>query len=547
MQSAGIGIRLGVARRTAIVSSVAPSGPAAADGIEPGDELIAVGSWRVTGYRDLDTVASAVTGPPGSLCHLKLKRGDLTFETTLNRVPLDAIYPGEDIENLVLAQGTTLLAQTAKEWFGIRILEPDLPSNRLGFRAIKARTLEMMDTGAFFRIRYEWARSRKSTPLGDPSVERGEALADGNAGQALVVGPWRITIGRCGYYLACAESSSLPVKAVGADWLRQRPPWSGLHLLAIPRKEHDYERLYTTEPPRERLFVESEASSARDHAPSPLRGELPVRIRLLADDRPIANKRFRLELDVGRRATLPGPTAITDGHGIAVLRLPPGSYYVRSILQALPGGSCDLALMQPGLELAQEPGEGERIDAGTNRVTDVQLRVAAGNPTDLPGEPTPSRRPPLGLAADLLATLRGKPLQKLEVLRWLTAHPTANTRRTLLAICLFSAEQQGGVAYAARCSEMQARLAFRGLVTVLSSVDRSQGKLLMAARDWAPGYPPLAWLGPTGRSFLPTPLPAAVVFLRNDGLICDGLGPTASADAMEAVALRCMTRDAQGR
>ncbi len=515
------------------VGGLAPAGPAAAAGVQQGDELVSVDKWRIHADIDLETLEPALTGPPGTECTLRVQRAKNRLDFRMVRIPLDAIYARNQLFNLALVEGTTLLAQTANEWFGIRVVEAGLfgkdGKQKLDWERMAARKQK----GVAWPVRVEWARSRTPVPLGDAAAERGVVALDIRS-EDIVVGPWRIRA-EPRSYLSLAGSSNLPVQVAGRDWLHRTPPWRDLGELATDRAIRVPE--YGS---REVWVWRSRLPQPVQSRPS-LRGDLAARVRLVAGGHPIANRRIRLELDLGRLASLPGPTVTTDNSGLATLNLPPGTYFVRRILRALPGRGPDLYLARPSWNLAQIPGEGEPIEAGSGRIAVIHLRAEVDQtPTaataDLPCSALvvdPQRLP--------VCSLKGRPMPTLQVLRGQKfPPPMAKPNRKLLAVCMFAAEHSGGVAYAEACSEVQGRLDQAGLQTVLVSVDSMVASINNAPSAWGSGHPPVAWVGPAGREIFPALTAAAVLFVGGNGLVCDGVGADASVEVMLAAAARCL-------
>ncbi|MBI5608766.1 MAG: PDZ domain-containing protein [Deltaproteobacteria bacterium] len=511
-----------------VVDRVEPAGPAAAAGIKIDDQVLTVGRWSVTEDTDVEALQASLTGPTGSSLHIEVDRSGQVLPFQLARSPLDTIYAGEHLVNVQLWAGTVLQAQVANEWFALRVLEPRLPPDRRG-------RLQMYKTGALDQIRYQWWRTRLRVAMRSPHVETGIATVDKDAAE-VEVGPWRVVLKRLvGVWLACW--TSLPVRLGGRDWSEQSPPWHGMHYLRAD--SGGFRCANSVEEQRQQWSVGERASPFAQPRRG-LHGARPVRVRLLGDGKPLSNQRFRFELDVGRRAILPGPTAVTDGKGEALVRLPAGTYFVRGLLPADPGPHRDVALAQPGWRLAKTGDASAAIETAGGPAVTVELVRDATTAAGLADDPTESaprsdRGPPGGIE------LVGKPMPELEVLRWL-APPMASgvAKPRLFAVCMFASERADGAAFAALCSEVQARIGGEGVTTVLASLDRSWRSIQSTTLDWVPGHPAVAWLGPNGRSIFATLPAAALVLIRGDGVVCSTVGAGASVDRMLEAARRCL-------
>ncbi|WP_270939287.1 S41 family peptidase, partial [Falsiroseomonas oryzae] len=79
-----LGLRVAVQGEWLVVVAVTPEGPAALEGVRPGDRLLAV-DGRPLGARDPGLAASLLQGPEGSTVTLTLARGNRRREVTLVR------------------------------------------------------------------------------------------------------------------------------------------------------------------------------------------------------------------------------------------------------------------------------------------------------------------------------------------------------------------------------------------------------------------------------------------------------------------------------
>jgi len=102
-QSIGLGVRLG-GDPPGLVADVAPGGPAAGAGLQPGDVIVGADGKDLTNT-DTPTLAAALTGPQGSTVDLSINRGNGPMTTTVTRGP--CYFP--PLESRVLPAGVGYL------------------------------------------------------------------------------------------------------------------------------------------------------------------------------------------------------------------------------------------------------------------------------------------------------------------------------------------------------------------------------------------------------------------------------------------------------
>lgn len=84
-EAIGLGIRLGI-DPPGLIADVAPDGPAATAGLQPGDVLLGADAKDLTGA-DASALAAALSGPRGSTVNLSIDRGNGPMSITVTRGP----------------------------------------------------------------------------------------------------------------------------------------------------------------------------------------------------------------------------------------------------------------------------------------------------------------------------------------------------------------------------------------------------------------------------------------------------------------------------
>lgn len=209
------------------------------------------------------------------------------------------------------------------------------------------------------------------------------------------------------------------------------------------------------------------------------RGAVPLALRAVAGTQPVANQRITLRISQGGK-DLDTITVLTDRDGRFAVDVGEGPLTVRALSQSTPGGHHDAAF---GFQLPRE----------------AALVAHAGAPEQVLELEVKGPQP--GNVDDWAKDERvGQGLPMLEVQRWLGEKPEEpkSLKGQVLLVYLWATWCGPCRATAPQVAELNVRLAGTNVHIVEASVDRDGQALDVFHKDFLPGAPAVAWLGPEG-------------------------------------------------
>ncbi len=430
----GLGIVLGEKPEGIFVQQVVPGGPAQKAGLRVGDMLEATEAMPKIPGMKLADVTPLIRGLPGTVCKVVARRGAELVHIDITRVALKRLFPPPAKEVITVKPGATLLTTGNTHQLAVTWLATQ-KANGDQPTIVVARTT----TAALNQTLVPGA--------GEPREIRLTADAT-----TVTLEDWRLDLRLLpdGETVA-VTASNFPVVDAGTDvnaWLQ---PWPDPVTPRVPSRPT-----------------------------AKWRGPQPVNLRALSGGKPVANQRIALRI-LQAKKELETVTVATDAQGRFRVNLDAaGPFTVRAVAQATPGGLHDAAF---AYQIAH----------------DLDL-VATGNGAELVLALDP--KPPATGTVDDWRTDEhvGKGLPMLDVKRWFGEKPQdpKDLKGQVLLVYLWATWCGPCRMTAPAIAELNVRMHGTGLRIVEASVDRDEQALEAFHRDFLPGAPAVAWLGPDG-------------------------------------------------
>ncbi len=430
----GLGIVLGEKDGEIVVQQVVPGGPAQKAGLRAGDVLEATDAMAQIRGMKLADVTPHIRGLPGSICKVTARRDKETLHIDIPRIALKRLFPPSAKDVITAKQGASLLTTGATHQLAVTWLATQKGQGDL-------------PTIVTARI----ASADLNQTLTPGTGEAREIRLTGET-TALQIEDWRLDLRLLpdGETVA-VTSSNLPVVDAGTEAKAWQQPWADP---VAPRA-----------PPK---------------VTAKWRGPIAVNLRVVSGGKPVGTQRIALRIGQGKK-DLETVTVVTDADGRFHVQLDAaGPFTVRALAQATPGGLHDAAFayqMQQEVELV-----------AVNDGPVLQLTLNAKPPT-------------AGSVDDWQKDERvGQGMPTLDVKRWFGEKPAdpKDLKGHVLLVYLWATWCGPCRMTAPMIAELNVRMRDTGLRIVEASVDRDEQALEAFHREFLPGAPSVAWLGPDG-------------------------------------------------
>lgn len=436
----GIGVVLEARPTGVFAREVVPGGAAHRAGVLAGDQFARVDAWIVPADAKVPDVAEKVRGKAGTSCEVEFKRQGQAVVLTLQRAPMERMFPPLSKAPLVIRAGYALAATGSKHTLGVRFVGEFKPG---------------------LAGQYQWAMIEGDQALGAPGSQTGSGVVtvDPQGGATVQVADWKLDLKSRADGTVMVAASNLPVHEVAGDWLQVAPPFASL---VKPRT---------------------------DVVRKVLRWDGPARLALALQEggKPLAQQRVTLRLADGAGQAQETQTCLSDKDGIVQVPVPSGLYRIQGLAPSVAGAGRDVSL---SFDL---PPQGDRVvQAGDPKPAALQL-VA---------KPAPATTQPLDWSTDPRVG-QGLPELAVQRWFGLDKAPTSLEGKVLF-IDLWATWCGPCRATAPQVYELHSRMASKGLVVVAASIDRDELALEEYVREMLPGAPPVAWVGTDAMETLET-------------------------------------------